>query len=434
MSGRSWPERGDYGDREFDVTAGPRVDSSEIHGLCFLYSPAPLCLQTGTHVDWIGQVMSWIRNTFEISHTTHKAIVSMEGIRGFAVFLVFLVHYTTLVDPWIKESTTTHVIAEQIRSIGNIGVDLFFVLSGYLIYGMLIRKKKAFGRYLVRRIQRIYPTFTVVFAIYLALSVIFPTESKIHDGPDRFVYVLQNFLLLPGIFDIEAIITVAWSLSYEFFFYLLIPLLISVLGLRSWKWGMRVTLFLAASVILFSYFAVYGGHIRLLMFVSGIVLFEIIENKKVTNVPPVGLPAITLAIASVVLLNAFNAIGWWKYAMLYCLFFIFCLDCFASAGLANRVFSYSPMRWLGNMSYSYYLIHSLALKFFFLVLPILHPPQGSNSWLFWAVLPVSFLFTLVPSSLLFIFVEKPFSLGYKVPRAPVPLSIKTSNNAINPHR
>ena len=98
--------------------------------------------------------MNWLRNIFEISHTTHKAVVSMEGIRGFAVFLVFLVHYVTLVDPWLTKSSTTQILSAHVRSIGNIGVDLFFVLSGYLIYGMLIRKKKPLGGYLARRIQR----------------------------------------------------------------------------------------------------------------------------------------------------------------------------------------------------------------------------------------------------------------------------------------
>lgn len=126
--------------------------------------------------------MNWFRSTFEISHTTHKAVVSMEGIRGFAVFLVFLVHYVTLVDPWLTKASTTQILSAHLRSIGNIGVDLFFVLSGYLIYGMLIRKKKPFGSYLARRIQRIYPTFTAVFVIYLLLSAIFPSESKIPDG------------------------------------------------------------------------------------------------------------------------------------------------------------------------------------------------------------------------------------------------------------
>ena len=188
--------------------------------------------------------MNWLRSIFEIPHTTHTAIISMEGIRGFAVFLVFLVHYMTLVKPWLLESSITFQIARHVQSIGNIGVDLFFVLSGYLIYGMLIKKHRPFGAYILRRIQRIYPTFTVVFIIYLILSVLFPSESKIPtEWKEGLVFVIQNYMLMPGLFDITAIITVAWSLSYEFFYYLLIPLLIASLFMRSWQAKYRIAFF-----------------------------------------------------------------------------------------------------------------------------------------------------------------------------------------------
>lgn len=357
--------------------------------------------------------MSWFKNTFEISHTMHKTIVSMEGIRGFAVFLVFLAHYVTLIEPWINESTMTYLVSRQIRNTGNIGVDLFFVLSGYLIYGMLIRKERSFVSYIFRRIQRIYPAFTMVFLIYLAVSFIFPAESKIPQGWEGLLFILQNFLLLPGLFEIKPIITVAWSLSYEFFYYLLIPLLINSLKLRAWKCEQRLFLFLATSILLCSYFAFYGGHIRLLMFVSGIVLFEVIAIDKLSRIPSVGVPALILAVVSVILLNSFNIDGWWKYALLFCLFFVFCLDCFGSSRLANRIFSVSPMRWLGNMSYSYYLIHGLSLKFIFLIMSVIYPSQGTGVWLFWIALPLAFILTLIPSVMLFIFIEKPFSLSIK---------------------
>ncbi len=160
---------------------------------------------------------SWLKQAFEISRADKQNILSMEGIRGFAVFLVFLVHFASLVEPWISDASVTKMILNQFANVGKIGVDLFFVLSGYLIYGILIRKSQNYHFYIKRRIQRIYPTFTAVFAIYLLLSFIFPAESKIPDGLDGLIYILQNYLLLPGLFDIKAIITVAWTLSYEFF-------------------------------------------------------------------------------------------------------------------------------------------------------------------------------------------------------------------------
>jgi len=355
--------------------------------------------------------MNWLRNTFEISHAAHDSIMSMEGIRGFAVFLVFLVHYVSLVKPWLDESSITFHISEYIHSIGNIGVDLFFVLSGYLIYGMLIKKHRAFKGYIVRRIQRIYPTFTVVFIIYLALSALFPSESKIPtEWKDGLTLIVQNYLLMPGLFDVTAIITVAWSLSYEFFYYLFIPVLITSLSMRSWKVKYRITFFLLATLFCFYYFSVNGGPIRLLMFVSGILLYETIENKLIKNMPPLGLPALVVAVASVVVLAALDSNGWWKYLLLYVLFYIFCLECFLLSGLTTQLFSTAPLRWLGNMSYSYYLLHGLALKFIFMMLEIVYPSQSNEELILWLLLAPVFFLTLIPSAMLFVCIEKPYSL------------------------
>jgi len=358
--------------------------------------------------------MNWLRSTFEISHTAHKVIRSMEGIRGFAVFLVFLVHYMTLIQPWLLENSMALQIAIYTHSIGNIGVDLFFVLSGYLIYGMLIQKSRPFKNYLLRRIQRIYPTFTVVFVIYLVLSFFFVSESKIPSAwGSGLIFVLQNYLLMPGLFDVNAIITVAWSLSYEFFYYLLMPVLITVLSMRSWGAKYRMVFFLCASLFFFIYFSLYGGPIRLLMFVSGILLYETIENKFIQGMPPLGLPALLIAIASAVLLKTFDSNGWWGYLLLYILFYVFCLECFLLSGFTTRLFSISPLRWLGNMSYSYYLLHGLALKFIFMLLRDLYPAQQSETIMLWILLPLIFFLTLIPSSMLFIYIEKPYSLVRK---------------------
>jgi peptidoglycan/LPS O-acetylase OafA/YrhL len=357
---------------------------------------------------------NWIKNTFEISHASHQTIRSMEGIRGFAVFLVFLVHYVTLIEPWLLEGSATFQAAEHIRRIGNLGVDLFFVLSGFLIYGMLIEKPRPFRNYLLRRIQRIYPTFTVVFIVYLVLSLAFPSESKIPgELSDAAIFVAQNYLLLPGLFDVTPIITVAWSLSYEFFYYFLIPILIAALCMRSWSSQQRLLFFISASVFLFGYFSSYGGPIGLLMFIPGILVYEVIRNKTVKSLAPVGLPSLILAIGVAMLLRDLDTNGWWRYAVLYILFFVFCLECFVSSGLTSRIFSISPLRWLGNMSYSYYLIHGLALKAMFLLLTIIYPPLQSDALMFWLVLPPIFLLTLIPSAILFIFVEKPYSLAPK---------------------
>lgn len=352
----------------------------------------------------------WLKQTFELSHGDHRAILPMEGVRGFAVFLVFLVHYVTLVMPWLDPATMTHGIAAAIETMGHLGVDLFFVLSGVLIYGMLIAKPRSMGRYAARRVQRIYPTFAAVFVLYLLLSALFPSESKIPSDVAGVWYVLQNALLLPGVFEIEPMITVAWSLSYEAFAYLTIPVMIVLLSMRTMKRWQRVVCLIVISAAVFVLTAAWLGHLRLTMFLCGMLVFEAIDVGGLRWLKAWSLPALCLALGVTIAMPWLGLPMWGLFALLFVLFFVFCVGCLVGGGLSARLFTLAPLRWLGNMSYSYYLIHGLALKALFLVFAKLTPAQADASALFWLLLPIAFAATLVPSAVLFICVEKPYSL------------------------
>jgi exopolysaccharide production protein ExoZ len=80
-----------------------------------------------------GAAVEWLINKFELSRggSAHN-VRPMEGLRGFAVGLVFLVHFVTLGRPWIPDASLSLLLANALHTIGHTGVDLFFVLSGYL--------------------------------------------------------------------------------------------------------------------------------------------------------------------------------------------------------------------------------------------------------------------------------------------------------------
>ena len=71
--------------------------------------------------------------------------------------------------------------------------------------------------------------------------------------------------------------------------------------------------------------------------------------------------------------------------------------------------TWAPLRWLGNMSYSYYLIHGLVVRIAMVLLGRMLP-FGMSDALFWGLMLVLYIATLLVSSLLFIVVEKPISL------------------------
>lgn len=359
--------------------------------------------------------MNWLSKQLEISHSNHSPLRPMEGLRGIAVFLVFLVHYCSLIEPYVVEKSIETTVLHTIHRLGNVGVDLFFVLSGFLIYGTLIRKNKTkFFQYLMRRIVRIYPTFLIIFLIYLCLSFIFPNENKI---PDSLFYggfyIIQNLLLLPGLFDITPMITVAWSLSYELFYYLFIPLVIALLNLRNWTLKQRIIFWCSVSVIGFIYFEIYGGPYRLLMFISGILLYEVFEKKLINPPKHLGSLSLIVALVSYSFAPYLELSGVMQMGVLYVFFFIVCLEAFSKNNGSAIWLNISPLRWLGNMSYSYYLMHGLTLKGCFMFIALVIEPKNQFDTLFWFAMPLLFLATLIASFILFILIEKPFSLKNK---------------------
>jgi peptidoglycan/LPS O-acetylase OafA/YrhL len=158
------------------------------------------------------------------------------------------------------------------------------------------------------------------------------------------------------------------------------------------------------------------------MFVAGILLFETLESGLFPRIDTLGLVAL---VVGMVLIDR-AAFGPGRFVVLFVSFFLLCYASFRSEGLTNRLFCWTPLRWLGNMSYSYYLIHGLALKAAFLVLARIAEPIGAwGAAGCWSLLPPMFVITLVPAGLLFALVEKPFSLAgglresSAVPAAPV---------------
>ena len=87
--------------------------------------------------------------------------------RGVAILLVFLVHWSLAWQTKLASGSAWAHAASISFAIGNSGVDLFFLLSGYLIYDTYLTRRTLARSFFVKRLWRIYPTYLVVFVIYL---------------------------------------------------------------------------------------------------------------------------------------------------------------------------------------------------------------------------------------------------------------------------
>lgn len=389
--------------------------------------PAAFPRLTASAVGAGARLRAFLDARFELERGRSDNLPSMEGLRGYAVLLVFLVHYAALSAPWVAAGSVTAMAADFMHQAGSIGVDLFFVLSGYLIYGTLLHRPMPFLKFMRRRVRRLYPAFLCVFALYLVLSWVFPHESKIPAGiGPALIYIGANLLMLPGMLPIEPIITVAWSLSYEIFYYLAVPLLLAALRLRAWSSHQRVLLFALLAVALVLAIPLIGGRARLALFLSGVLLFEAVDRGARLHRPTAaGIAAFVLSLwVMAPALDAYASPAL-RIGVLFGAFYALCLACFSAphGGMAS-VFSWTPLRWLGNMSYSYYLIHGVTLKALFLVLSRLLPGHGDNDLLVWLLLAPAFAATWLVSAGLFLLVERPYSLRVQhrsaTPQMPLP--------------
>ena len=383
------------------------------------------------------QFLAQAKRIYEVPGNQSR-LVAIEGIRGLAVLLVFFVHFHALFQQYPFHNGVPFLVSRFLGTIGHVGVDLFFVISGYLIYGALMRQPVSYSRFIERRVQRIYPAFLCVLLLHLLLSFFFPQESKIQ-GPffSRVAYILQNLFLLPGVFNITPIIRVAWSLSFEFFFYLSLPLLVWFTELRQWRRRSRVCFFAAGSAVYVIYaFMLSASRVRLLMFVAGILLYEAHTSgffKRILT-RRYELAAIVLFLCSLCFaylidtrrdlliflprLNAGNTLvpGVSTYQGPYKLIcfgvgcFWFLLFSIGYPGLLRTIFYWTPLRYLGNMSYSYYLIHGVTLKALAVVSFSIVPPADRSDWLFGVFLVLGVIATWVSSTILFVTIEKPLSI------------------------
>jgi peptidoglycan/LPS O-acetylase OafA/YrhL len=293
---------------------------------------------------------------------------SLHGFRGLAAIAVFFHHvYAGAVSADFWPAAAPAWLAVTLHS-GMFGVELFFMISGYLITGSVIRHGNAL-RFLEDRIIRIYPALTIV------LGCIFIAGPIVHYGlltditPARYVRdLLSNFLLLPGVFDLPIVLVVAWSLSYEALFYLLCAA-VYMQAVRGTRWlalavavgsallliplHPRAVFFLPGIAVWF-----WGRRLRgrlpveplLLMLVFGFAWRGFVErhpcNSWITGgcgVPEASTAGLGLALLAIVA-------GTLLFAAVV-----------SGAGLLPRLLQTRLFQFLGTISYSFYLWHTLVM-------------------------------------------------------------------------
>jgi peptidoglycan/LPS O-acetylase OafA/YrhL len=155
-----------------------------------------------------------------------ERIPELDGVRGLAIISVFIYH---IVLKGVELNLSPLLITfQKITDTGWAGVDLFFVLSGFLITSILLetrQREKYFVNFYGRRVLRIFPVY------YIALTIIFlVSDPAAYQGIASFVVAfylyLQNWMLSFGAFALPDRLGHYWSLAIEEQFYLVWPFIV----------------------------------------------------------------------------------------------------------------------------------------------------------------------------------------------------------------
>lgn len=290
-------------------------------------------------------------------------MAAIESGRGLAALAVSFLHGANMMS---APQYQGRVGFDGLFEYGFLGVDFFFVLSGFII--VLVHRQdigaphRAF-RYIWRRVTRILPTYWLIAAISLVLNQLIQREKALVTP----LYLLKNALLI----DSPLWLGIAWTLQHEFFFYFafVVMILSRVLGgllFATWAVVCAIawTLGLQKGTEGFLFFALNP---YMAMFFIGMALSFIYTQRR-PWLPAVvfGLAVIGLALWAYVLAMGLDRWSLPRYLGVATLFG-------AVLGLLliahdRKVWIPAPLVWLGSLSYSLYLVHPFPIGYFYSIL------------------------------------------------------------------
>jgi len=160
-------------------------------------------------------------------------LLPLTAIRGLAAWWVVLFHMRVLLAPWLPAGAIAFLAH------GNLAVDLFFILSGFVMalnYGERVADggARAYGDFLVRRLARIYPLHLLILAGFAGYALAAAAFGSARLEEQSWGYFGQSALLVQnwGLSGEARWNVPAWSISTEIAAYLLFPLILAALAPR----------------------------------------------------------------------------------------------------------------------------------------------------------------------------------------------------------
>jgi peptidoglycan/LPS O-acetylase OafA/YrhL len=322
---------------------------------------------------------------------------SLDGLRCVSVLAVIWHHASGDMLSWLPSAGR-----------GFLGVDLFFVISGFLIVTLMLREKSATGlislrNFYGRRTLRIFPVY---YGLLVVLSIYFLLSKNSNSAHSFFAELPYHASYTSNFITASSLMAISWSLSAEEQFYLVWPPVEKFLGkLVMPTLGLMLVVnqlinFRVVDPWLHQFFGVGHDDLKILQatftpICLGVALAHLLHNKRGFGVAS---KFLSLRSASVLCLLALLAIGnlpsedisGWQRLTLQLIMTALVASCVAREDHQLRpILTSAPLKRIGSISYGMYLYHVVALFFIQKLLSALNVTSSLALFLFCATATIA---------------------------------------------
>jgi peptidoglycan/LPS O-acetylase OafA/YrhL len=316
--------------------------------------------------------------------STAGRYVTIDGLRGYLALFVFL-HHAAVWYFYRTDGAWTVPPSNLFTLFGQGGVALFFMITAFLFFGRLLDGRHTlpdWKRLYVSRVFRLVPLYALAMVVLFAIvgwrsgwQAREPASTLLGNAAAWLAFTIPGQPDLNGVNDTWRIVAGAtWSLPYEWFFYLALPILGIAAGVR--PSAPYLLLSLAAAIVVAA--GIWRpGVMQSLYFLGGMVAALAIRLppfRAFARTAAAGALAVAcLAAATAMCATAYSPLAVSLLTVVFCLI---------AGGCSLFGVLVTPMaRLLGDIAYSVYLLHGIVLFLLFVGPDSLHAPPPLAYWL-----------------------------------------------------
>lgn len=341
--------------------------------------------------------------------TGSQRFASIDGLRGYLALGVFI-HHAVII--WIALNTGITEVPKNkfYAQTGLASIALFFMITGFLFWGRLLKQRQDHDwlAFAVSRLFRIYPLYLLLLAV-VVLGVFGLQNWSLMETPTQLLKHIAMWLTFerPDINGYpqtgSMIANVTWTLAYEMFFYLSLPFFGALFIYRG---GWHKTALAVLAIVLVYQLVGWEHSLRthiLLTFVGGIAAAYWVRNPALVAWGQTRLAAVIALVALALVMGAFRKSFSIAPQLLLTVFFVVV----ASGNTLFGALRLASVRWLGEVSYSTYLLHGLLLWLATTQVRALLAIDLRGAVPYLSMLAVITVLLVIISTLSFLYIEKP---------------------------